>query len=344
MPSEIAALSKDSFNPNILHSGIPVITSLALSMLPPSIQAIPLSIGSSYSNQETTIPISLSDTSNVFCTKICCSPVSQVFTTSSPKTVSQPITSCNTQVNTSAQNPIPTVQPPNFLQEPTVPINIPFSLLTQIIDSGVKLYARQSISDVATGFVGIDTPMGTIPILPSSMEDGLQLIAVGNESNMASSLHFPCSQTSTTVDPIHQTGHNSVPLCFHSHGLAQYPVGAAGVNLISTHNGGLDFPSCMLENKGTNEGGFQLIAVGNERGTIPSNSLYYSQPSTSNIPLQQVVPNQPSPLFFHSHSINSHPMRHPGLFSVQNGGFHFSNGFFDQKSVVAQSNIFCFSI
>ncbi|XP_065684828.1 uncharacterized protein LOC101234786 isoform X2 [Hydra vulgaris] len=335
MPSEIAALSKDSFNPNVLHSGIPVITSQALSMLPPNIQAIPLNVSSTSSNQ------SLKNTSNVICNSNICCPASQAFTASLAQAVSHSINNYNTQTNVCPPSIIPTAQPStlltsNILQEPTVPINIPFSLLTQIIDSGVKLYARQSVSESGMGFVGIDTPMGTIPILPSNQEDGLQLIAVGTESNTPSSLVFPCSHLPSIVDSLPQISHNSTPLHFRSHGFPQYPIGAPmGAPRINTmSNVGFDFPNCTLENKSTLDGSFQLF--GNEREKVPSMISYYPACS-SNIQLQQVISNQSAPLILHSHSTNIVPIHHSGLFSGQHGTYQLSNNILDQKSIVTQS-------
>jgi len=133
----------------VLPSNIPVISPLALNSLPPNIKAIPLGISAG-----TGLPLV------------------------STATISEPPAS--TAKNNESKNDDSLYT--GGVGNPTV--NVPMELFNQIMNGEITFHSLLSKSkDLSSNnLVGIDTEMGTIPVIPVKGEGGLQLIPIEKEA------------------------------------------------------------------------------------------------------------------------------------------------------------------
>ena len=157
-----------TLNASHLHQGIPVISSDVLKNLPRNVRAIPVSDGSESfqdSREEGT------DTEQSF---------EEIdFTEDTGSSASEHQQSDEAKTHLEFSNAHEKLRPQ--LSSASMPVDIPYNLLTQIFSGDVSLQNRNTVA--SNNLVGISTEMGTIPVVPVSGKGGLQLIPLEETPN-----------------------------------------------------------------------------------------------------------------------------------------------------------------
>jgi len=264
-----------------LHQGIPVISSKCLNNLPDNVKAIPLN-NSLFQHAK-----DLNQSQNNLKTN------NNILSQSSLQgttlgTSSATLASANTTfTNNSTDNP-PTNEES---QSTSVPVDIPVNLLQQIFGGNISLQNKKltaasefvNYSNSENKLVGINTEMGTIPILPVCGTGGFQLIPLENETDSPSILNQTYSQNVTTqskniVQPIknlYSTMQNMIPtnpsivqqpapsghVMFPAPSSHPYSMAAAAnLSMLAAHHGGFDTASAILQAQRHHHGNHLLAA------------------------------------------------------------------------------------
>ena len=262
-PPVVESSTTSSNDTKVLCSSIPVISSVALTMLPPNVKAIPLNMTAEDLNRDRLL------NSN-----------SLMLSLSKPPT-SVPVSIVSSSVKTSGTKDVNDCS--KSTDQATIPVNIPVNLLNQIMDGDITIHTLPSKSKDAGSslqtIAGIRTEMGTIPLIPVTGEGGLQLIPLNNTENVQStdqqstiqqqqmadrlSLQHQVLQTlprPTIQIPTQNLMHTaSSPMLVPPQ--SPYPLAEASLSMLAAHHGGFDVASAIL--------------AGRQQASVPVNCMKF---------------------------------------------------------------------
>lgn len=277
-PPELLQLGLNRTKLPLHHGEIPVITSLALSTLPPNIKAIPLNITADELKKERSVSHQVQPP--VLPVPNVASPPKQ---TTSPNGVNvspvkndiEILSTCGSSSNRSS--PITSSDcrsPSQEAEQQTVTVNIPVSVLDQIIGGNIALHALNNTpNDCDTSvksLAGIDTEMGTIPLIPVSGEGGLKLIPVNIEGSTTTNKftsgnsvadvtpgnNKPLLRGSTyqpVMSPQYLSPHQLMVPARQTSAMStmanQFPMVTPNISMLAAHHGGFDVANAILAGK-----------------------------------------------------------------------------------------------
>ena len=243
-----------TLNASHLHQGIPVISSDALKNLPGNVKAIPVHDGSNSfqdsreENTDTEQPCEETD-----------------LTEENESSASEPYQSDEAKSDLQFSNTL--LKSQQQLSSATMPVDIPYSLLTQIFSGDISLQNRNIVA--SNNLVGINTEMGTIPVVPVSGKGGLQLIPLEetpnikettqiepkarfsgsvSSTNTTPAVGFPMMQNILNAPPILQTP--SGPVIVQTQPNPLYSMTPTfNLSMLAAQNGGFASASALLANR-----------------------------------------------------------------------------------------------
>ena len=241
-------------NASRLRQGIPVISSDVLKNLPRNVRAIPVpDCADSFQDSRE------EDTD----TEQSCEEID--LTEDTESSAWEPQQSDEEKTDLQFRNPHVKLQPQ--LSSASLPVDIPYNLLTQIFSGDISLQNRNTVA--SNNLVGINTEMGTIPVVPVRGKGGLQLIPLEETSNIKETsqrepkkrpsesvsstnttpgIGFPMMQNVLNVPPILQTP--SGPVIVQTQPNPLYSMTPTfNLSMLAAQNGGFASASALLANR-----------------------------------------------------------------------------------------------